>query len=170
MSEFDLNFNLCTLQQNNKDTYIRIYCSFILDGFSLTIWPRFIKFVKLSLRQSFPIYNNRILSNYEKIKLLENNQLCNTVLLINVWACVNLRENLTIALKKFLLQSSHLCHHLPPLGCSLLLFLLLVSVFLCGVIFRCVHFIIWYCKVKQNLWAWQVVLKVFQWITKKHSW
>ena len=28
----------------------------ILNCFSLTIWARFIKFVKLSLRQSFPIY------------------------------------------------------------------------------------------------------------------
>jgi len=35
---------------------LEIYCSFILDGFSLTIWPRFVKFIKLSLRQSFQIY------------------------------------------------------------------------------------------------------------------
>ena len=30
----------------------------ILNGFSLTIQPRFVKFVKLSLRQSFPIYGS----------------------------------------------------------------------------------------------------------------
>jgi len=36
---------------------LEIYCSFILGGFSLTIWPRFVKFVKLSLCQSFLIYS-----------------------------------------------------------------------------------------------------------------
>jgi len=35
-----------------------VYCNFILDSFSLMIWPRFVKFIKLSLCQSFPIYGS----------------------------------------------------------------------------------------------------------------
>jgi len=39
---------------------LEIYSSFMLDGFSLTICPRFIKFIKLSPRQSFQIYGIHI--------------------------------------------------------------------------------------------------------------
>ena len=51
-----INLLWCSLHTklNNRGAYIReTYSNFILDGFSLAIWPLFIKFVKTFLYQSF---------------------------------------------------------------------------------------------------------------------
>jgi len=61
---------LCTLQQIIMALMLEIYCSFIMDGFSLTIWPRFVEFIKLSLHQSFSIYSNLLFGSINSCTII----------------------------------------------------------------------------------------------------